>query len=152
MDKALIQEAADSLVLVDVFPFNSSVERKDDFFRDNIPEGMIQQNKIGVETSIYQSKDSDERLVRAKASFGIRFSLEDDEQKNVLGQIEAEFIAEYKMKHPISDEAMNEFTRFNVVHNVWPFWREFAFRTANDTKLPKPIIPLMKGQVFAKKQ
>lgn len=150
MDKNLIQEATNSLVLVDVFPLNSSVERKDDFFRDNIPEGMVQQNKIGIEVSIYESLESDEKIVRAKILFGLRFCLENEDKKNILGQVEAEFIAEYKVKHPISDEAMNEFMKFNVAHNVWPFWREFAFRTTNDTKLPKPIIPLMKGIVLEK--
>lgn len=62
-----------------------------------------------------------------------------------LAQIEACFIAKYHQSKNVSEEAVSEFVQFNVVHNVWPFWREHAFRTAVQAKLPTPIIPLFKS-------
>ena len=143
MDKKLIDEAINSLNLIDIHLYSTSITRFEDISLDHYPENMAQQDKISLRADFLEKKDNPDnsRLIHAKVEFGLRFI---EENKNILAEIEACFIAKYSQKLDISEDALNEFMQFNVLHNVWPFWREYAFRSAAQAKLPTPIIPLYK--------
>lgn len=150
MDKELIKQAIEALELIDIYVYSSSVNRHHDIFSDSYPEKMEQQDKLGVKGYCIESDSSENKIIRAKVKLGSRFIERktneiDDDEINVLAEIEANFIAEYSVHGEISEESLSEFMKFNVVHNVWPFWREFAFRNASEAKLPRPIIPLMRN-------
>jgi len=89
------------------------------------------------------------KLLRVLISFGIRFvkpvSEFSNEEVNLLAHIEAEFSAKYKIAKEPKNDVLRDFVKLSVVHNVWPFWREFAFRASESAHLPKPLIPLMKS-------
>lgn len=67
-----------------------------------------------------------------------------EENIAAFAEIEASFCAVYRCQEKLSDDEIKEFSSFNAVHNVWPFWREHAFRMAAEARLSRPNIPLMK--------
>ena len=147
MDKRLIAEAIEFLELLDIHVYSSSLKRFEEIYLDNYPDDMAQQNKLSVKAEVLEpeDKEDDSRVINAKVNFGLKFIVgsEKSEQTN-LAEIEACFIAKYHQRSQLSEEAIREFLKFNVVHNVWPFWREFAFNTAAKAKLPTPMISLFK--------
>ncbi|HIF9162567.1 TPA: hypothetical protein ACX6PK_003439 [Photobacterium damselae] len=148
MNKELIKQAIEALELIDIYVYSSSVNRHHDIYFDSYPEEMEQQDKLGVEGYRIESDDTEYKMIRAKIKLGSRFierktSEIEDDVIDVLAEIEANFIAEYSVHGEVSEESLREFMKYNAVHNVWPFWREFAFRNASEAKLPRPIIPLM---------
>lgn len=147
MHKELIKEAINSLDLIDIHLFSASVKRFGDIDTEHFPEEMSQQNKISVSAEFLEpvDKGAGPKLIHAKVEFSLRFIVEDeDAEVTNLAEIDACFIAKYHQNNDVSDEAISEFMKFNVIHNVWPFWREYAFRTAAQAKLPTPMISLYK--------
>jgi hypothetical protein len=129
--------------------YSSSIKRYEDIDLGNFPENLAQQNKRSVEVQILEPDNNvSKKLLRVLIGFGIRFvkpiSEFSHEEVNILAHIEAEFSAKYKITKEPKDEVLRDFVKFHVVHNVWPFWREFAFRAYESAHLPKPLIPLMK--------
>lgn len=147
MENELISEAINSLDLIDIHLYSASISRFEEISSDNYPEEMGQQNKISIKAEFLEKEDNsnDSRLIHVKVEFGLRFIEENEESEiNTLAEIEACFIVKYLQTQEISEKAINEFMRFNVVHNTWPFWREHALRSAAQAKLPTPMIPLFK--------
>lgn len=61
--------------------------------------------------------------------------------EQVLVEVRAVFIAEYLIiKDDLSEDAISEFSQFNVGYHVWPYWRELTQSISNRLRLP-PIIP-----------
>ena len=147
MDKELIGEAIESLELIDIHLYSTSISRFEEISADNYPEEMEQQNKISIKAEFLEKEDDSDgsRLIHAKVEFGLRFIEKAEESEiKIFAEIEACFIVKYHQLQKVSEEAINEFMRFNVVHNAWPFWREHAFRSSAQAKLPTPMIPLLK--------
>ncbi len=141
MDKDLISQAVDNLELIDIYLHSSSLKRFAEISIDQFPENMGQQNKLAMEAEFFKSKPKkgtkQTSFISAKVFFGCRYV---DDNKNLLSEIEACFVATYLQHDDVSEAAIEEFVRFNVIHNVWPFWREYAFRVASEANLPKPQI------------
>lgn len=152
MDEKLISEAVKSLELIDIHLYSTSIKRFEEISSDNYPENMSQQNKISINADFLETEDEADstRLINAKVEFGLRFIVKDGDKITTLAEIETCFIAKYRQLEEVSDEVINEFMKFNVVHNVWPFWREHAFRLSAESKLPIPIISLYKGCSISK--
>lgn len=147
MDKELISQAINSLELIDIHLYSTSITRFEEISADSYPDEMAQQNKISIKAEFFEKADQsdDPKLIHAKVEFGLRF-IEEEKGSEIktLAEIEACFIAKYHQLADISEEAISEFMQFNVVHNVWPFWREHAFRSAAQAKLPTPMLSLFK--------
>lgn len=139
---SLIDKAIDALELFDIYIYSSSLSRHDDDCNINNEE-IAQQNKLVVKCAKVISVEEVE-YVRAIVSFGARFIKINDGEDIILAEIEASFVAEYKLKKEVNDDAISEFVKYNAVHHVWPFWREFAFTTAMSSNIPKPNIPFRK--------
>lgn len=159
MDKKLVHEGSTYFELLTIYPYSSSIQRFDEISSNCPPEDLVQQDKHSIKARILEPEGEEvvvgDRILRGLVSFGTRFvvpSPEGEKEKfNILAHIEAVFAAEYSIiKEEISDAAFEEFLKFNVVHNVWPFWREFAFRSADSMQLPKPTISLMRGRLASK--
>ena len=73
-------------------------------------------------------------------------SLENEEQLNKLiaVEIEAVFISEYAIKcnEELPQDAILEFGRVNVPHQVWSYWREYCHSTCARMSLPVSILPM----------
>ncbi|WP_044408444.1 hypothetical protein [Thiomicrospira microaerophila] len=144
MDKALISEAVVALELLDIHLHSTSVARFQDISADNYPADMSQQNKLSVSAEVLESEEG-EKLIVVKANFGLRFVLiADDKEELVLSEIESSFVAKYRQKGELAELALEEFIKFNAIHNIWSFWREHAFRMSAEANLPKPIIPFFR--------
>ena len=73
-------------------------------------------------------------------------SLENEEQLNklVAVEIEAVFVSEYVIKctEELPKDAVLEFGRINVPHQVWSYWREYCHSTCARMSLPISILPM----------
>jgi hypothetical protein len=144
MDSILLEEAIAALALDDIFLFNSSIRREKEFETKNCPtKNVTQENQIQVKADIVEFEDNEEiSILRAIVSFEAKFLHNRETEKEVeLCSIEASFVAIYNKTDDVSDEALQEFITYNTVHNVWPFWREHAFRITREARLPTPKIP-----------
>ncbi|HBA67176.1 MAG TPA: hypothetical protein DCZ48_13550 [Methylococcaceae bacterium] len=72
----------------------------------------------------------------------VNLDVADGAEPSPLFQIEACYQVDYELTAPIEQAALDEFTHFNAVHNIWPFWRQYVFSMANQAGLPCPEIPL----------
>ena len=144
MDKALISNAVDALELLDIHLYSTSITRYQDISVDDYPSDMSQQNKLSVSAEVLESEE-DEKLIVVKANFGLRFVLiAEEKEERVLSEIESSFVAKYRQKDELAESALEEFIKFNAIHNIWSFWREHAFRMSAEANLPKPIIPFFR--------
>jgi hypothetical protein len=157
VDKDLIDKAVNALTLEDIHLYSTSVHRFEFITDRNYPEDMAQQNKLKISVDIIELENSEEdqdltRQINAKVTFGTRYVIpaneendsEDSTEDTVLAEIEACFLAVYTQRGELNDEPLKEFMQYNMVHNVWPFWREYAFNISSKSELPKPMIPLFK--------
>ncbi len=149
MDKQLLQEAMSAIDLQDIYLYSSQVTRSQDISENDYPDKMFQQNKLQIDGERLELKDENEikgpELIKAKVHFGARYVTENTEHLEELSEIQATFIALYVINADVSESAVSEFIKYNVIHNVWPFWREFALRTSIEARLPKLVIPLNKN-------
>lgn len=62
----------------------------------------------------------------------------------IAAEIVAEFTSEYFIKNnnELASEAVLEFGRVNVPHQVWPYWREYCHSTCSRMSLPVTILPM----------
>lgn len=151
MNKSLIKEALQHLELLDIYLFSSSVNRFSKITESAFPDNMLQENKLSISADFLESAEKKEeaasKLVNAKVQLVVRYMVEDDESNTeVLAEIEACFLAQYTLKDGASEKAIDEFMKYNVIHNVWPFWREHALRVSAEARLPRPQIPLFRAQ------
>ena len=96
-----------------------------------------------IRSSILESTDHKQHLLRVLLGYGVKW-VSKEEPQDELAIIEAEYIAEYRLKQRISDTAIDEFCLKNVGHNVWPYWREFVATTTQRLNLPTLTLPLQK--------
>lgn len=150
MDKELLNKAIEAIELLDIHLYSCSVKREE------LPEfdhagKLHEQSRLNMSANFYgldknpdnEGTDKAKRIIAAKITFGHRFL---DDNGTTLAEIEASFIATYEQKNHVSDAAINEFLTHNVVHNVWPFWREHSFRITTEARLPRPSIGLRKSK------
>lgn len=65
-----------------------------------------------------------------------------DESVDVLGKIDANYVAEYKMSSNVEQEALDEFALKNVSYHVWPYFREFVTSQTARMNVPKIVLPM----------
>lgn len=156
MDKKIIQSTADKIKLKNIVLNNSKLLRNDNIDPLMYPKKMQQQNMYSVyaEEITYESDDGSLDIFRVYVNFGARaVELNDDmdseiDDPKILYNIEASYRLDYELLQSLSKEEANEFSKFNSVHNAWPFWREHVYTTLRSADLPMLNIPLMKGKNF----
>ncbi len=152
MHKELINIAAESLQLEDIYLHSSILERSSDLQTNrNMPEDLEQQDMMEINAELLECKNSsDEKIniLRALVKFGARFVTGDKDNQTIYATLEATFAAEYTVLDNLPEDTLEEFLNFNAVHDVWPFWREHTYHVANAANLPRPNIPLVAGQLF----
>jgi len=148
MDNRLIQEALNGLDLITIKLHSFFLDRDKAYIASEADDkGELQtRHVITAERLTFEAEnDAEFDILRAFPTFGIRSIKEGDEvesQENF--RLEATFRIDYRMKHNISKGAVEEFLKYNALHNVWPFWREFVFSTLNRAELPDLEVPLFR--------
>lgn len=143
MDKALIAQAAEALRLRAIVVYESSLKRFGE-----IPEqpelGILNKLAVRGEKATGIEAGRELTILRVHVDLGVRVvtPVQPGGEQTPLFQIEADFLVDYELTAEVADEALQEFARYNAVHNAWPFWRQFVFSTANQAGLPCPEIPL----------
>jgi hypothetical protein len=143
MDKVLIAQAAPHLKLRSILLFECNLKR---FGEIGEQKELGQQSKLSVRGEVGEASDVDRAfpLFRVFIELGVRIvePAAEGQEAPPLFQIEAVFQVDYELTGEVEQDALQEFARFNAVHNVWPFWRQFVFSTANQSGLPCPDVPL----------
>lgn len=144
MDKPLIAQAAQRLKLRGIVLFESNLKR---FGEVETASELGQQNKLAVRGEKAEAVEDERKfqLFQVYVELGSRLvisSLQPEQEATPLFQIEAVFRVDYELTGEVEPDALQEFARFNAVHNVWPFWRQFVFSTANQAGVPCPDVPL----------
>lgn len=95
---------------------------------------------------VYQT-EARMRYLKGPIPGELKKSLENDEQLDKLTVVEiiATFISEYAITcdEDLPQDAIQEFGRVNVPHQVWPYWREYCHSTCARMSLPVSILPML---------
>jgi len=144
MDKNLICDASKKLRLISINLFEGHLKRI-----NTLPEKgeLGQQLKLAVKPERLQLSSSEQsnEILRVFAELGVRVVLASpipEEEPTPLFQIEAVYQIDYEINGSIGKPAIDEFVKYNAVHHVWPFWRQYVFSLSNQSGLPCPEIPL----------
>lgn len=88
---------------------------------------------------------SEEHLLRVFVELGARWVDKSDsgENSSVQAYVEANFVAEYKMKNDLGQECIDEFALRNVSYHIWPYWRELLMSQCVRMHLPKLVLPAL---------
>jgi len=143
----LINTAITALRLRDIILYDSRLFREEGIpNRENFE--AQQQHKRGIRYGIQDSTHdgTSGQVLSVFVSLGTRLveSPPRDQTKVYFG-VEATYLVIYELVSPLSEEALKAFADFNVVHNVWPFWRQHVFDLIGQGRLPELQIPLFAG-------
>lgn len=148
-----LQQAIDALTIKDVYVKSLTARYEGDFnpkFCEN-KHNLTAQGRHNV-TGYHKLDFNDKSLLLVHFDLGSRLVRENpsathNSEPEVCAIIEAEFIAEYVISNPLSEQSINEFVLKNASYHVWPYWRELVSSQTTRMQLPKIILPL---QQFAK--
>lgn len=155
MRKDLMADAISKLNLKDIYLNESKLVRDRNFTFESSQDGIYQQELLTVEAEeLVPDDETFPNLLRCFVTVGARFvrdladssdeTTHNEDSVEELAKIEASFCVLYEKNDDIADECIKEFMKYNVVHNVWSFWRQHAFSAAREAKLPLPEVPLYK--------
>lgn len=164
MDRALIDAAAQALVVESIFLRRSSIRCKEGFMPQFIENdlSLIPQYRFEPpsEHRVITATDQDTGDSTKTAVFhfvvGVRLidgaSVDTDKpeddipDKAVYIEIETEFCAQYGLDCQLEEKELNpaleEFGRYNVGYHVWPYWREYVQGTCARMGIPPIPVPI----------
>lgn len=161
MNRKALQEAIDNLAIQMVYLYSSEVKIHNDFdplipnqelvgqFNINTKsctkKEVKDENGITHKFLVYQT-EARMRYLKSSAKEELKNSLENEEQlkKSIAAEIIAVFTSQYLIKcdKELSQDALMEFGRINVPHQIWPYWREYSHSTCSRMSLPVSILPM----------
>lgn len=148
----LIRQATEALTLKEIILYQSHFVRP-----VTIPEktdiDAVQQGKSSVQVERLDPLEENEDtppLLRCYVHLGTRLIAknehDEDEELDIYIEIEGVFRVTFEVSNGnISEDALKAFAEFNVIHNVWPFWRQHVFDLVQRGGLPQLEIPLFAG-------
>ena len=160
MNKEALQKAIDNLAIQMVY-LHSTDARICNGFDPLIPnQELIGQYNISTK-SFYIKELQDEdgvkhkflvyqtearmRYLKGPILDDLKNSPENDElDKLMASEIVAIFVSEYAITcvEDLPQEAIFEFGRINVPHQIWAYWREYCHSTCARMSLPVSILPM----------
>jgi len=150
--RELIKQATEALRLQDIILHQSSLSRPTPF-PDQSELSAEQQAKVSVRLERLDPDSAGSgapSLMQCTVQLGTRLVAADDDKAENDAPVYVEIQAEYRVTYEITvedlgEEAMKAFAEFNVIHNVWPFWRQHVFDMVQRGGLPKLEVPLFAG-------
>ncbi|CAH8242259.1 preprotein translocase subunit SecB [Vibrio vulnificus] len=140
-----LQKAIENLVIEDVYQKSTRAFCADDFDTKSYSEIEhlhIQQMHVVHKSETIQIEDDGE-LLRVFVRLGTRWIVpsEDADKPDIKAAIESNFIAEYRIKSPLEQECIDEFSLKNASYHVWPYWREYLSSQCERMRLPRVVLP-----------
>ncbi len=100
---------------------------------------ITSETDVGTQLRVLFGVDTGLRLLKP----GISAETKDPAPSDVVADITATFLVRYLVrgdKHP--DGELVEAFGDNVVHHMWPYWREFLQATAGRLRVPPIVLPV----------
>lgn len=149
MDRDLLQQAQQALVIQDVYFERATAEILGDFdpAAEDLPLSVQYKTRV-VETRRIDVDTVDGRapLVRIVAECGMRLiappTESPDETRHEKALISARLVAEYLVTDELSDRALEEFAEHNGTFHAWPFWREYVHTACARLRIPVVPVPM----------
>lgn len=164
MDKNIITSATAKLQLITIALHDARLIRDKDQDPLSFPRDLDQRSMLRVkaENLTYEAEKESVSILRCFVSLGLRAVKEEKNNRaeskaasenvpEVYFTVEATFRVDYQIVDALTKEESDEFTNFNAVHNVWPFWRHYVFETLRSADLPLLRVPLMRGLNITRK-
>ena len=150
MDARAVRRAQDKLELRDIVLHTSSLERDPEIDPLLYPVHARQRSKVKVSVdkiSFVDGEGGTIRILRAYVQLVVRGYDEDEEdgEAKALFAIRGEYRVDYLERKGLTEHELDAFTRFNSVHNVWPFWRHHVHETVSKADLPRITIPFFRA-------
>jgi hypothetical protein len=146
-DLECIARATATLRLIDIVLFDSNFTRSSGAV--SLASATKQKYKKVVSYQFGEAEDDDELFV-VKIDLGVRLfpaSNETSDDGVAIIEIEAGFVALYRVTNKVENECYELFAEQNAVHIVWPFWRQHVFDITQRAHLPRIEIPLRAGNL-----
>ena len=148
MDTRLTKNAVKKLELRDIVLHSSSFSRNKDYEPLLYPLAIKKENGLQVKTEeicFLDDENNEVPLLRIYVNLETRgigsYPSDEMEDKEIeLFKIDAIYRIDYLIKKHLSDEEIKEFSKFNAVHNTWPFWRQHVYSVTNNARLPQIVI------------
>lgn len=161
MNKQALQKAIDNLSIHMIYLHSTDAHLQNDF--DPLYPNQQLEGQFSISTKSYYFKElqygnsikhkilvyrteARMRYLKGPVSDELKNDMENEEQldKLVASEIVAEFISEYIIKcdEELPQDAVLEFGRINVPHQVWPYWREYCQSTCARMSLPVSMLPM----------
>lgn len=161
MNRKALQEAIDNLAIQMVYLYSSEAKIYNGFdplipnqeligqFNINTKsctkKVVQEENGVTHRLLVYQT-EARMRYLKGSVQDELEDSLENEEQveKLIAAEIIALFTSEYLIKcdEELSQDAIMEFGRLNVPHQIWPYWREYSHSTCSRMSLPVSMLPM----------
>jgi len=103
-------------------------------FRVHVDLGVRYIDKSASDAAVEQGDGVPEHVGDAGRS--------DFREPEILAQIEAIYVAEYRSDEDLPEDALKAFAFQNASYHVWPFWREFLASQCNRMNLPRVGLPI----------
>lgn len=150
MDARAVRRAQSKLELRDIVLHASSLEKNDDIEPLLYPTRIRQESEIKVsvdKVSFVDTEDNTIPILRANVQLVVRgFDKDENEDGTpVLFTIRGTYRVDYQEAKELTAQELDAFTKFNSVHNVWPFWRQHVYETVSKASLPRITIPLFRA-------
>lgn len=163
MNRQALQEAIDNLSILMVYLHSSEVKIYNGFDPLTPNQELVGQYNIKTKSCFAKELQDDAgvthkalvyhaeariRYLKGPISDDAKDELAENEQlldELIAAEIVAVFAAEYAIKSDkeLPDDAVLEFGRLNVPHQVWPYWREYCHSTCSRMSLPVSIMPML---------
>lgn len=162
MNREALQKAIDNLSIHMIYLYSGDTKIHNDFDPLMLNQELIGQYGISPKSCrLKETQDIETgenyRFLVYKTEARMRYlkgsnpqelseTLENEEQlsKLIAAEINATFVSEYLIKsnEELSEDAISEFGRINVPHQIWAYWREYCHSTCARMSLPVSILPM----------
>ncbi|WP_339389045.1 hypothetical protein [Vibrio caribbeanicus] len=153
-----LQKAVTNLFIENVSLKEMQVLTDDKFDPDSIPDDIYDNAQsykyvTKFESFDYDSSEGENQLefYRFTYSIGLRFIPGEQRVLHEQGEIEtddlepsvefkATYLADYAVKEPLEQEAVDLFAEHHVGFHIWPYWREFVQSSCARLGLPPLVV------------
>ncbi len=160
MNREALQKAVDNLAIQMIYLRSTDAHLCNDFDPLVPNQELIGQFNIGIKSChakelkdeaglyhrvlVYQT-EARMRYLKGPISDELKNDLEEEQlEKLMAAEIVATFVSEYGITcdEELPQDAVLEFGRVNVPHQIWAYWREYCHATCARMSLPVSILPM----------